>query len=176
MNRAAIVGMSLSGKSTLAKHISQKYWTHHQMRSFVLDPNEEKYGPHALVFGNDREEQFWDVVWKAENSLIIVDEAAETINRDKTLIPVFTRLRHKKHKLIVIAHHATNLLPVMRDQIDTLYMFRQSEKNASFFAESFAKPELLKAPELAQYHYFFVTLYGTPRILKTEPFTENISK
>lgn len=169
MTRGAIIGMSLSGKSTLAKHISRQYWLKHQMRSFVFDPNGEHYGDHALVMQDDA--KFWEMVWKTTGSLVVVDEAAETINRDETLIPVFTRLRHLNHKLLVIGHRATNLLPIMREQIDTVYLFRQSSKNADIFAEIFAEPKLAEATGLPKYEYIYCALYGSPLRLKTVPFS-----
>lgn len=175
MVRGAIIGMSLSGKTTLAKHLSREYWRRAKIRSFVLDPNldEGPYGEHALVFRD--EPKFWEVVWKTRGSLIIVDEAAETIARNDDLTPVFTRLRHLNHKLLVIAHRATNLTPIMREQIDTIYLFRQSEKNCEIFAEIFAEPGLVGAKDLPKYQYLYCELYGKPRLMKVVPFSEKTS-
>ena len=172
MIRGAIIGMSMSGKTTLAKHISKAYWTKGKMRSLVLDPNydEGPYGPHALVFRD--EPKFWDAVWKSRGLLIIVDEAAETIARNDDLTPVFTRLRHLNHVLLVVAHRATNLTPIMREQIDTIYLFRQSAKNCEIFAEIFADPSLEKAQSLPKYHYIFAELYGKPQLKQVVPFSE----
>lgn len=170
MVRGAIIGMSLSGKSTLAKHLSRAYWKNKKIRSFVLDPNLEQYGPHALVT-ND-EPKFWDMVWKTRGALVIVDEAAETIARNDDLTPVFTRLRHLGHKLLVIAHRATNLTPIMREQVDTVYLFRQSEKNCEIFAEIMAEPGLLDARNLPKYRYIYCELYGKPKMCEVIPFSE----
>ena len=170
MVRGAIIGMSLSGKTTLAKHLSRSYWTRHKIRSFVLDPNNERYGAHALVMQD--ENKFWEIVWKTRGSLVIVDEAAETIARNDDLTPVFTRLRHLDHKLLVVAHRATNLTPIMREQVDTVYLFRQSEKNCEIFAEIMAEPELLKATGLPKYHYIYCALYEKPKVCSVTPFSE----
>src|SRR3974390_3483489 len=116
MTRGGIFGISLSGKTTLSKHISALYASRYKIPSLVLDPNSEAYGPHATVTSD--EASFWETVWKNKNCLVIVDEAAETINSEKDLIPVFTRMRHLGHKLLVIGHRATNLLPIMREQFD----------------------------------------------------------
>ena len=170
MIRGAIIGMSMSGKTTLAKHLSRQYWTRSKIRSLVLDPNydEGSYGDHAMVF---REEpKFWNVAWKTNNLLIIVDEAAETISRNDDLTPVFTRLRHRGHKLLVIAHRATNLTPIMREQIDTVYLFRQSKKNCEIFAELFAEPSLEKAQFLPQFQYYYCALYEKPKLCAVMPF------
>lgn len=171
MIRGAIIGMSMSGKTTLAKHISRQYWLRGKIRSLVLDPNldEEPYGDHALIFRD--EPKFWEVVWKSQGMLVIVDEAAETIKRNDDLTPVFTRLRHLHHKLLVVAHRATNLTPIMREQIDQVYLFRQSEKNCEIFAELFAEPALVSAKDLPKYNYYFCELYGKPSLRQVIPFS-----
>lgn len=168
MTRGAIIGMSLSGKTTLAKHLSREYWRRHKIRSFVLDPNNEVYGQHAMVFTD--EPKFWETVWKTRGALIIVDEAAETINRDDDLTPVFTRMRHLDHKLLVVAHRSTNLTPIMREQVDTVYLFRQSEKNCEIMAEIFADPELCKATSLPKYQYIYAALYEKAKLKQVVPF------
>lgn len=164
MVTGGIFGPKLSGKTTLARAISRDYWLKHKIRSLVLDPNGEHYGEHAFVTPDEK--VFWPNVWKTRGCLIIVDEAAETIKRDKDLIPVFTRLRHNVHKLIVIGHSGVSLLPVMREQIDTIYLFRQNRKAADTWAEVMTEDGLLDAVNLRQYEFIFHQLYGSPRKLK----------
>ncbi len=166
MESAGIFGPKLSGKTTLAKELSRQYWERSQRRSLVLDPNLEEWGPHAWV--TDDEEKFWSAVWKnsvfkpAKPSLVIVEEAAETINRDKGLTSVFTRLRHLNHKLIVIGHSGENLLPIMRQQLDTLYLFRQSPDDAERWARSMTQEGFLTAAELEQYEFLFGERFKPP--------------
>lgn len=165
MQSGGIFGPKLSGKTTLAKHISRKYWQQYRIRSVVLDPNLEQWGAQAAVTADER--KFWDEwVWKHNNLLVIVDESTETIARNKELIPVFTRLRHLHHKLLVIGHHGMNLLPIMREQLDTLYLFRQGKKAAQMWAEDFGQDELQLASQLNQYEVIYTTTYGKPRRFK----------
>lgn len=157
---AGIFGPKLSGKTTLAKHLSREYWRKYKMRSLVLDINNEEWGEQAWMTDND--DKFWEAVWKTKASLIIVDEASSTIKRDKTLIPVFTRLRHLNHKLIVIGHNGMNLLPIMREQFDTLYLFRQPESAAKVWSETFTQVELIQAVELNQHEFLSTQLFSKP--------------
>lgn len=160
--RIGIFGPSLCGKTTLAKVLSKEYHKTHKMATLVLDPNNDAdWGPHAKVFVD--ETQFWDVCWKSEHCLVIAEEAAETINRNKELISVFTRLRHKHHILMVIGHSGTNLLPVMRQQIDTLYLFRQGEKASKVWAEDAMEPRLLASSSLNQFEFIFYKRFQDPR-------------
>lgn len=151
MINGGIFGPKLSGKTTLAVQLSRVYWRQHRMRSLVLDPHAENWGGQAWVSRD--ESQFWEVVWRAQSCLVIVEEAAATIRRERELIPVFTRLRHCRHRLLVVGHSGMDLLPTMRQQIDTLYLFRQPESAAKVWAENFADDELLKACTLAQYEF-----------------------
>lgn len=165
-----IFGPKLSGKSTLAHRISLECFQRQQMQSLVLDPHREdweKWGPHSTV--NDDEETFWPVVWKSTNCVVFVEEAATTINRDKALIQVFTRLRHCGHKLVVIGHSGMSLLPVMREQIDTVYLFRQPVSSCKVWSEVMTEDGLHAAKDLKQFEFIFHKLYGAPRKMMLPP-------
>lgn len=164
MNSAGIFGPKLSGKTTLAKALSRQYFLSHKLRSLVLDPHRENWGNQAIVF--DNEENFWQTVWASRNCVVIVEESAATIRRDRDLVPVFTRLRHLNHKLIVVGHSGMDLLPVMRQQLDELFLFRQPQSAAKVWAETMTQDELLSAVELGQYEFLHTRLYGQPRKCK----------
>lgn len=168
MTRAGIFGISLSGKTTLAKRISKQYFDQCGRKSLVLDPHEEAYGQHALVYSD--EEKFWEIVWNSKDHLVIVDEAAAMIRRERELVPVFTRLRHLGHKLIVIGHNGADLLPVMREQFDTLYLFRQPKKAAELWADLWADDDVYQCASLGKYEYIYCQLYEKCRKFKaTKP-------
>lgn len=164
MYSAGIMGPKLSGKTTLAMTISKEYWAKHRMRSLVLDPNLDEWGKQAWV--TQDEVKFWAAVWRTQQCLVIVDEAAETINRDKGLIPVFTRLRHLHHKLIVIGHTGVNLLPVMRQQLDTLYLFRQSRQAADLWAQDMTQEGFEAATMLNQFEFLYGEKFRPPVKMK----------
>lgn len=164
MKRAGIFGPSMSGKTTLAKALSRQYWLSHKVKSLVLDPHLEAWGDQAIVTAE--EERFWQIVWASRNCIVIVEEAAATINRERELVPVFTRLRHNDHRLIVVGHSGADLLPVMRQQIDTLYLFRQPGSAAKIWAETFAEPKLFQSTELKQYEFLHCQLFQEPRKLR----------
>lgn len=164
MVSGGIFGPKLSGKTSLAIHLSRAYWSKAKMRSLVLDPHSEPWGSQALVMTD--ETKFWSIVWKSQACLVVIEEAAATIRRERELIPVFTRLRHNRHKLLVIGHSGMDLLPVMRQQFDTLYLFRQPESASKVWAEVFTQKGLLQASELNQYEFLSTKSYGAPVKLK----------
>lgn len=160
MINGGIFGPKLSGKTTLAKKLADDYFTVYGMQSLVFDPHLETWGKHAFVTA--QEEKFWPCVWNMQGKLIIVEEAAATIRRERDLVPVFTRLRHNNHKLLVVGHSGMDLLPVMRQQLDVIYLFRQPEKASIVWAENFCESGLLKSQELRQYEFIRLEMYGKP--------------
>jgi len=164
MTSGGIFGPKLSGKTTLAIALSKQYFASHKMRSIVLDPHNEPWGQQAVVMQN--EEKFWSTVWASKHCVIIVEEAAATIRRDRNLVPVFTRLRHCNHILIVVGHSGMDLLPVMRQQFDTIYLFRQPKQACVVWSDVFCNEELLQAQTLQQYEFLHCVMYGKARKLK----------
>ena len=164
---AGIFGPKLSGETTLARALSLQYWRQSQLRSLVYDPNDDEkdlWGKHA--FSTSNEAHFWECVWKTQGCLVIVEEAAATIRRERELVPAFTRIRHNHHKVIVIGHSGADLLPVMRQQIDQIYLFRQPKKAAEVWAETFCEDGLLQATQLRQYEFIRCNLFQTPEKMR----------
>ena len=168
---AGIFGMIQSGKTTLARKIS--LWFAGRGRpSIALDPTgDNEWGRHCTKFGSgdEQEKLFWETAWKNRGCLVIVDEAAATIRRDRDLVSVFTRLHHNDHKVLVIGHGGSDLLPVMRQQLGTVFLFRQSGDEAKTWSDNFTRPEILASQNLSQYEFMICTRYGTPRTYKLSP-------
>ena len=156
---AGTFGRGFSGKTFLNKSFSRSYWRNHGIKSLVLDPNKDDWGPQAWV--TDDEEKFWDVVWKRETGCaVFMDEAAETIKRDNENVPLFTRIRHRAHRLHVMGHSGVNLLPQQREQLHCLFLFQQTERAAKMWVETFIDPRLMQSTELNQYEFLRCILYG----------------
>lgn len=164
MNIGGIFGPKLSGKTTLAKHIVASYWRNYRIRALVLDINGEEWDKSAWV--TCHEALFWKTVWAHKGYLVIVDESSSTIKRDKDLIPAFTRIRHCKHKFVVIGHSGCDLLPVMRQSIDVLYLFRQSEPAAKIWVLTMAEKQLFLATQLSRYEFLTHEMYGPTKKMK----------
>lgn len=159
-----IFGPSLSGKTTLARAIVQQYEKQRGMRALVLDPHGEKWGEHSKVFSD--EDKFWATVWEARRCVVVCEEASTTLRRDREFMPAFTRIRHNEHKLIVVGHSGTDLLPGMRAQIGTLYLFLQDPDSAELWARQMVDKRLLEATNLRQFEFLKKEAYQTPRKMK----------
>lgn len=161
LKRFGIFGASESGKSTLARKISLLMWRVEKRPTIALDPiSQADWGKHAKVFTN--EEKFFENIFKVKNCFVIMDDGSVTINRDAELSGVFTTLRHQDHKLLVIGHSASNLLPQMRDQIQRIFLFKQNESSIKMWENNFPGIDLTPALGLAQYEFYTVAPYETP--------------
>lgn len=163
-SRIGIFGTTESGKTTLAKKLSEQFWLQRKIRSLVLDPHLETWGQHALV--STDEKAFWETVWKTNGCLIVVEEASSTINRESDLIPLFTKIRHNQHHLLVIGHSGRDLLPAMREQLNLIFLFRQSKKAAELWAEVFTEDRLNESVSLTQFEFLRCQLFNPPQRLK----------
>lgn len=161
-----IFGPGDSGKTTLAKQLSLSMYQNGGFRSLVLDPNREDWGRHAFVTDND--EQFQKVFWAEKRCFCIIEEATETIARDNAKNSLFTRGRHRGHKICVSGHSGTNLLPIHRNQLHTLFLFRQPVSAAKIWMELFTDESIMQCVSLKQYEFLHCRLYQptVKRILK----------
>lgn len=153
--RFGIFGPSECGKTTLAKKISAHIFRTEKRKSYVLDTiAKDNWGNHAEVDTDDS--TFWDKIFKVRDGLIIVDDSSVTINRDNDLNGVFTTLRHQNHKLLVIGHSASNLLPQMREQLQRVFLFLQNEDSVKHWQTLFPNQKLDAAMNLQQFEFLTV--------------------
>jgi hypothetical protein len=156
-----IFGPSLCGKSTVAMWLIVTYWRKYRIRSVVCDTNVHQQWPAcALVFRDPV--RFWDFIAKNRDLAVFVDEAKGTVARDDDLTTRFTQGRHMRHVLHIMGHRATNLLPEQRDQMETLFLFRQSPASAKIFADEWADERFSQATTLAKYQFLQCEKFGDP--------------
>lgn len=172
MINGGIFGMIRSGKTTLARKLSWHFWKSRNQFSLVLDPKGEWWPDNCTVFRDCSDsgvDKFWEFAWSQENCVVIVDEAAVTIQRNRELIPTFTMMNKRHHRFIVIGHSGTDLLPAMRQQITHLFLFRQSIEAADLWRREFADEAIAQAAALNQYEFLFSSRFkGSQKMLLTK--------
>ncbi len=152
-----IFGPGLSGKTTLGKYLSRCYWNDHGIKSIALDIHRENWGPQCYVTANP--EEFDKMVWLEKSCAVFIDETSDTIDRNKGMTKFFTRIRHNGHKLHVMGHDGSSLLPVMRQQLQTLFLFKQSEDPAKEWAKLYGNRKIMEAVTLNQYEFLWCRFY-----------------
>ena len=153
-----VFGPGDSGKTTLVKQLSLSMWRDGHFKSLVLDSNcEGTWGNHA--FATDNEDLFTRLFWANERCFCVIEEATETIKRDNEKNSLFTRGRHRGHKICVVGHSGTNLLPIHRLQLHTLFLFRQPASAAKIWSELFTDKDILKCTDLKQFEFLHCQLF-----------------
>lgn len=157
MINGGIFGMIQSGKTTLARKIAWYCWRHYQQRSIYFDPKHDpvrNWWPDCGQIFYD-ENLFWQAAWNSSGLLVVADEAAVSISRNRDLMAVFTMLNGRRHRFVVVGHSGADLLPGMRNQINHLMLFRQSVEAADLWRREFADEGIMAATTLGQYEFLF---------------------
>ncbi len=89
-----------------------------------------------------------------------MQEAAESIKRDGEKTSLFTRIRHRGHRLHVSGHSGTNLTPEQRNQLHVINLFQQTPEAAKKWRETFMDERIMQATTLAQYEFLHCVLWG----------------
>lgn len=156
-----IFGPKLSGKTTLARAWCEAQFLKNGKLTLALDIHGDG-GWKGNVRATADSAEFWKWVYGSRDKIILVDEAAATIARDRTLVPLFTALRHRGHWLVVIGHSGMDLLPVMRQNLDEIFLFRQPASAAAVWCEVFAEESLMECTELKQFEFLHHQMFKKP--------------
>lgn len=156
-----IVGMTLSGKTSLAKELSKKY-TASGVSCIVLDHLRDPGWSAAHVFVDAGD--FLDYVRDpalCRRCALFVDESGESLDKnDKRYRWLTTTSRHHGHRTHIIGHRAESIDRTTRSQCTTLAAFSLALTDAKQYARDFNAPELLDCPSLAQGEYILKKLYS----------------
>lgn len=146
MVHSVAVGIGKSGKTTLMREIATLAKSHgHGV--LVLDPN---WGQWDCDYLTDDLTKFMRVAKASRRCLLVMDECGESIARDPTAVWLATRARHWGHLSFFGMHSWTQLLPVIRNQCTTAYVFSQSVEDSAALARHFNDRLIASAAELKQ--------------------------
>lgn len=151
MSHSLIIGMTMSGKSTLARRLVAGYRTK-GTESLILDPLEDpawKSAGARYLTGDGK--KFMDIVFKSERCAIFIDESGEAIGRYAgEMKKLATRSRHYGHNAHFLSQRAVDIDKTIRDQCNRLFVFRVSKKDAETLADEYGYEELLQCHQLQQ--------------------------
>lgn len=173
-----IIGMSHSGKTTLAKHLCRGVRAA-GFRTAVLDPLGDP--DFDVDFRTKDGEEFLAYAKQNKDCFLFVDEGGSSIGRyNKAMEWLATQSRHYGHFSTFCTHGLTDLPKIMRDQCNQLFIFCCSQSNLEIAAEEWVEPKLRNFERLQQYHFLLATRYGNLKsgeILLDKPFVryDNLS-
>jgi len=161
--RIIICGVSESGKSALAKHLTKDS----PIPVFIRDPVGASDWPRcdALFYDSDELRVLLEKQ-KSAPCIALIDEGADffTVGKKENHW-IFTRGRHFGMLPIVVCHYVKAMAPIVRDQATDLYVFESSIETSKILADSYNMPELENAHELIQGEFFHVKRVDGKRTL-----------
>lgn len=158
MAHSLIIGMTESGKTTLAKKLAGHY-RQNGIGVLVLDPLSDPAWP--ADFKTADNEQFLKVYWDSRRCAVFIDESGDAIGRyDDTMIKTATRGRHWGHSNHYITQRATQLSATVRGQCSHLFLFCSPLSDAKIYADEWNQQELRNSCNLKQGEYYHVTRFG----------------
>lgn len=145
----ALVGGTGSGKTYLAKKMAEAYKVSRPV--IVFDPMENGY-PGSYVTSD-----FDAFILQAKNHkqcALFIDESSE-VSKHPDFNWCFTIARNLGHESNFISQRHTQVPPIIRENVERLYLFKCSDKSAQNWAEEFAMPEILmlQAERYPRYHF-----------------------
>lgn len=158
MAHALILGISESGKTTLALRLASQYKAQ-GVGVLVLDPLKNPEWHADFITGDEKE--FLDMFWRSRSCMCFIDEAGEAVGRyNIAMQKTVTRGRHWGHGVHVITQRGAQLSPTVRDQCRHLFLFCSSRKDGELLAAEWNKPELAECSVLKQGEYMHASRFG----------------
>jgi Helicase HerA, central domain len=159
MAHCLILGMTESGKTTLAKRLCNAYRTKYQIETIVLDPmNDPEWN---ASFQTSDQEEFLAMVWSSESCAIFIDEGGKSIGKyNYVMEEVFTQGRHFGHSAHVCTQRGVQLAVTVRDQCAHLFLFTTAKKDSLIHANEWNCDALADASRLYRGEFFHTTRFG----------------
>lgn len=158
---AAIIGMTGSGKTTLAVAQARAYRTS-GVPVLVLDPFASPAWPASWI--TDDPAAFLAKARASRRCALFVEEAGD-FGRDPAFAWLFTQARHWGHLTVYVSQYHAQVPPIVRSNCERLFLFRVSGRSADFWADDFCQPEIATlAARLERYQFVLAGRYGEPRV------------
>lgn len=157
MGHTLIVGITESGKTTLAKLLCDNA-RKSGIGTLVLDPMHDTWN---AEFQTDDEREFLEVFWQSRNCDVYIDEAGDMIGQyDKTMIQTATKGRHWGHNVHFLTQRGAMISPTVREMCRTLILFVSSRAACKVLAEEYNEPRILEASGFEVGEYFVKPRHG----------------
>lgn len=158
MPHSLILGITESGKTTLAKRLAALY-KQKGIGVIVLDPIGDPGWNSDFVTADEKE--FLSVFWSSRKCAVFIDESGEFIGQyDKAMKKTVTKGRHWGHNVHLLAQGATQVAKIARDQCTQLFLFTSPFNDTKILSQEFNKAELIEASSFPAGTYFYTSRFG----------------
>lgn len=171
-----IIGMTESGKTTLAKSICKGLIAKEQ-KVAVLDPlHDEGWGEVTFQTSGPAAFLEWAKMKENRQAFLFVDEGSIAIGRYNAPMEwLATMSRHWGHSSFFISQSLTQLSTTLRGQCGRLYLFTAAETVNKIAAEEFNEKELRKADRLEKGQFYIVNRFTALKKMRIEFDTGEVS-
>jgi len=157
MAHSLILGMTESGKTTLAKRLAAMY-RQNGFGVLVLDPLNDSWD---CDFQTSDPDEFLRAYWDSRRCMVFIDESGDAIGQyDKPMIQTATKGRHWGHSNHYISQRGAMLARTVRDQCSRLFLFATALDDCKIHAREWNNPEILDAAKFEQGEYITTTRFG----------------
>ena len=164
MAHVMICGMTMSGKTTVARKLIKQY-KNRGVSVLVLDPINASGWPEGCSVIQDAG-AFYRSAEKMRSCALFIDEAQDAFEADGRILKLATRGRHWGHRSHFLTQRYIGIPPTARDQCAFLYLFRTSREDSKIIGAEWVNEELLKANELEPGYCIAATRHGETRRLR----------
>lgn len=146
MPHSLILGMTESGKTTLAKKVAAEY-KRQGIGVLVLDPLCDPEWD--ADYQTSDPDEFLDTIWDSRQCAVFIDEAGESAGRyDKAMIQTATKGRHWGHNMHYLSQRGALISTTIRGQCSQLFLFLSGKNDGKIHAEEWAFDELKECTKL----------------------------
>lgn len=158
MPHVLILGMTESGKTTLATELARAY-QREGYACLVLDAMRDDRWPQEHLY-TDRAE-FLDIVKASRSCMVFIDEAGEAVGQyEREMFWLATRGRHLGHSVHFVTQRAQQLSPTVRYNTSYLGLFNCAATDAKLLADEWNRPALRDANTLDRGNYYWCGRFG----------------
>lgn len=152
MAHSLILGMTESGKTTLAKKLAAKYKAA-GINVLVLDPLADPTW--GADFQTTDPDFFLQTFWNSRRCAVFIDEAGESAGRyDKAMIKTATKGRHWGHNVHYLTQRGALLSTTIRGQCSQLFLFLSGRNDGKLHSEEWAQDELKNCNTLKRGEFY----------------------
>jgi len=168
MPHALILGMTESGKTTLAKRMAAEYKAR-GVGVIVLDPLSDPGWDADFITANG--DEFLETFWASRSCAVFIDESGDAVGKyDLAMQKTATRGRHWGHSVHYLTQRGAMISRTVRDQCSKLFLFNNGTEDCKIHIKEWNKPELIEAASFPPGHYFYAGRFTPAQRCKLEGF------
>lgn len=157
MSHNLIIGMTESGKTTLAKLVCSEA-KKKGVKTAVLDPLHDEWD---CDFQTSNQDEFLTYVRSNQKHMLFIDESGTSIGRYNPAMEwLATTSRHLGHSCWFIMQGSAQVMPIIRTNCSKCFLFATDARMTDIIASEFCEPELRAMPTADKLHFRLISRFN----------------